>query len=68
MKTLDDKPLKGFSIDGKTETEAIVGDKDIIIPISNKPQFIYYGWSPFNNGNLANSENLPASTFKIKVQ
>jgi sialate O-acetylesterase len=68
LKTLDDKPLKGFSIDGKTETEAIVGDKDIIIPISNKPQFIYYGWSPFNNGNLANSENLPASTFKIKVQ
>lgn len=68
LKTSDDKPLKGFSIDGKTETEAIVGDKDIIIPISNKPQFIYYGWSPFNNGNLANSENLPASTFKIKVQ
>ena len=68
LKTSDDKPLKGFSIDGKNETKAIFGDRGIIIPVSSKPQVIYYGWSPFSNGNLVNSENLPASTFKIKVQ
>ncbi|MBP8115656.1 MAG: hypothetical protein KAY50_09885, partial [Chitinophagaceae bacterium] len=58
LKTSDDKPLKGFSIDGKNETKAIFGDRGIIIPVSSKPQVIYYGWSPFSNGNLVNSENL----------
>lgn len=67
LKTLDDKAIKGFSVDGKTETEASFGDSGIIIPVSSKPQFIYYGWKPFSDGNLINSENLPASTFKIKI-
>jgi sialate O-acetylesterase len=29
---------------------------------------VLYGWKPFTDANLINSENLPASTFKIKVQ
>ena len=68
MKTSDGKAIKGFSVDGKTEAEANFGDSGIIIPLSFKPQFIYYGWKPFSDGNLINSENLPVSTFKIKVQ
>ncbi|MCB0775849.1 MAG: hypothetical protein KDB99_05940 [Chitinophagaceae bacterium] len=68
LKTSDGNPLRGFSIDGKNDAEAILGDSGIIIPVNTKPQFIYYGWKPFSDGNLVNSENLPASTFKISVK
>lgn len=68
LKTSDGTAIKGFSVDGKTEAEANFGDSGIIIPVNSKPQFIYYGWKPFSDGNLSNSENLPASTFKIKVK
>lgn len=67
LRTSDSKLLRGFSIDGTTEIEARFGDSSIIIPVSTKPQYIYYGWKPYSDGNLINSENLPASTFKIKV-
>lgn len=68
LKTSDGRMLKGFSVDGKNDAEAVFGDSEIIIPVVSKPEFIYYGWKPFSDGNLVNSENLPASTFKIKVQ
>lgn len=68
LKISDGKTIKGFSIDGKTEADANFGNSGIVISVSSKPKFIYYGWKPFSDGNLINSENLPASTFKIKVQ
>lgn len=68
LKTSDEKPIGGFSVDGKSDTQAIFGDGGIIIPVNSKPGFVYYGWNPFSDGNLVNSEGLPASTFKIKVQ
>lgn len=68
MKTSDEGPIRGFSVDGKTDSEAIFGDSGIIIPFNTKPEYIYYGWKPFSDGNLVNSENLPASTFKLRVQ
>ena len=68
LKISDGKPLRGFSIDGMNDTKAIIGDNGIIIPVNTKPQYIYYGWKPFSDGNLINSENLPASTFKIPVK
>lgn len=68
LKTSDGKAIRGFSIDGKTEAEVNFGDSGIIIPVSSKPQFIYYGWKPFSDGNLVNSEGLPASTFKLSVK
>ena len=68
LKTSDGKSIKGFSIDGKNEIEASFGDSGIIIPLSYKPQYIFYGWKSFSDGNLVNSENLPASTFKISVK
>jgi sialate O-acetylesterase len=68
LKTSDDEVLKGFSVDGKKDAEAIIKNSGIIIPVKSKPEYIYYGWKPFSEANLVNSENLPASTFKIKVQ
>lgn len=68
LKTTDGAAIRGFSVDGKNESEANFGDSGIIIPVSLKPQFIYYGWKPISDGNLINSENIPASTFKIEVQ
>lgn len=68
LKTSDGKEITGFSADGKNNIEAIISNSHIIIPVKSKPEFIYYGWKPFSDGNLVNSENLPASTFNIKVQ
>ncbi|MBP6023868.1 sialate O-acetylesterase [Ferruginibacter sp.] len=68
LKSSDGGTLKGFSLDGKSETEAFFRDKTIVISTNRKPEYVYYDWTPFSNGNLVNSENLPASTFKIKVQ
>lgn len=68
LKTSDGKSLRGFSIDGRNEIEAIFDDSSILIFTGKKPEYVCYGWKPFSDGNLANSENLPASTFKIKVQ
>jgi sialate O-acetylesterase len=55
-------------MDGIREVEAFSAADGIIINSDKKPDFIYYGWKPFSDGNLVNSENLPASTFKIKVK
>lgn len=33
-----------------------------------EPRFVRYGWQPFTRANLVNSDNLPASTFKIEVE
>lgn len=59
--------LKGFSIDGVNEVKAVLADSGILIYSDKKPEFVYYGWKSFSDGNLVNSENLPASTFKIKI-
>ncbi len=68
LKTSTGEKLKGFSLDGINEVEAVIGDSGIIIYTAKKPEFVYYAWKSFSNGNLVNSENLPASTFKIKVR
>lgn len=68
LMTSDGKSVKGFSIDGDKENEPLISNSSIAIAVKNKPEYVYYGWQPFSNGNLVNSENLPASTFKIKVQ
>ena len=68
LKTSDGEKLKGFSLDGKNEVEAIMGDSGILIFTDKYPEYVYYGWKPYSDGNLVNSEGLPASTFKIKVK
>lgn len=60
--------VQGFSTDGKTAVQArIVGDHVECIA-EKKPEFIYYGWRSWSDGDLMNREGLPASTFKIPVQ
>lgn len=67
LKTPDGKPIRGFSVDGKNELTAEPSESGVMIYTNTKPDYIYYGWKPFSDANLVNSENLPASTFKIKV-
>jgi sialate O-acetylesterase len=67
LQTSDVKTLRGFSIDGKNKSEAIVMGKSVVIKIKEKPMFVYYGWESFTDANLVNSEKLPASTFKLKI-
>lgn len=31
------------------------------------PRFARYGWQPFTNANLVNSDSLPASTFRVEA-
>ena len=68
LQTADSKNVMGFSTDGKTGTAAFKQRNTIVIHSTEKPPFVYYGWKPFTDANLVNSELLPASTFKIKVR
>ncbi len=63
----DKKIIRGFSVNGKPiDVVKVKGNKVILRP-SEKPQTVEYGWSPFTDANLVNNEDLPASTFSIKV-
>lgn len=68
LRTADNETLRGFSIDGKTALNAVIKKNKVIIPVTEKPKYVYYGWKSFSDGNLINAENLPASTFKIVVR
>ena len=68
LQTPDGQKVNGFSLDGITDVPAIIKNKTIIIPSQYRPEYIYYGWKPFSDANLYNSDMLPASTFKLKVQ
>lgn len=64
----DRKALRGFSLNGQTDVEAVIQNNTVVIPAAQKPAFIFYGWKPFTDANLVNAEMLPASTFKVKVK
>lgn len=68
LSTSDHLPLRGFSLDGITEVSAGIHHKEVRIPCNIKPQYVYYNWKPYADGNLINDTSLPASTFKIKIQ
>lgn len=67
LATADDQSLRGFSIDGINDCAATLQNNRVEISVLEKPSFVYYGWKSFTDANLVNSENLPASTFKLKV-
>jgi sialate O-acetylesterase len=67
LQTSNQQKLQGFSIDGKNDIEATIQQHQVQIVIGYKPEAVYYGWKSFSDGNLVNAENLPASTFKIKL-
>ena len=60
--------IRGFSVDGKNPIGAYAGKGAIVIPVSEKPEFLYYAWKPWTQANLINAQGLPASTFKVKVK
>ncbi len=64
----DGASVNGFSLDGKNSVTATIQAQTVRIPVSSKPAYIYYGWKSYSDGNLVNSELLPASTFKLTVQ
>ena len=68
LKTSNGNIVQGFSLDGKHKVPAKLTGNTVTIPTANKPEFIYYGWQPYSEGNLVNSVGLPASTFKIRIQ
>ena len=68
LKTSDRKRVCGFSFDGKDATSATLKGNRIEILSGKKPEFIYYAWRPYSEGNLVNSEGLPATTFKLKIR
>ena len=68
LMTADDRPVRGFSFDGSTEVEGRLDKKRVILETRDRPGLLYYGWKPFSDANLINSEKLPASTFRIKVK
>lgn len=65
--TSDGKSLRGFSIDGKNEIYASIVKNQVIIPLTKKTEYVYYGWKPFTDANLINSEKLATSTFKLRI-
>ena len=68
LKTTNNEELAGFSLNGKEFVPAQIENNQVVIFPGNKPDSVYYGWDPYSKGNLINSENLPASTFRIKVE
>jgi sialate O-acetylesterase len=68
LQATGDGILKGFSLDGKNSATATIVQNSVHIPTKIKPEFVYYGWKSYSDGNLVNSELLPASTFKLNVQ
>lgn len=81
LETADGKALRGFSLDGVHTVSARIqkgtlqlgnslssGADMVVIDCEDKPEYIYYDWKPYTDGNLANAEKLPASTFKLLVE
>ena len=68
LRSAGGEKLKGFSLDGKRAVNAVIDHNKVFIRSGSKPEFVYYGWSPYSDGNLINSAGLPASTFKLNVK
>ena len=63
LSTREGESIRGFSVDGKNPVGASIRKDAIVIPVSDTPEFLYYGWKPWTEANLVNAEGLPASTF-----
>jgi len=66
--------IRGFEVaefDGRFYPAActIIGDKVRLSSDSvSNIRYIRYGWSPYTDANLVNSDELPASTFRIETK
>ena len=53
----------------KNVPASLKGKKVLVeIPETETAVEIRYAWAPFTRANLENSESLPASTFKMKIE
>lgn len=74
LKTSDGKALRGFRLRNEKgeekEVSAFFQRGNVLIPLpqNEKPVAVLYGWKPYTDANLVNSESLPASTFKLLIQ
>ncbi|MBS1947379.1 MAG: sialate O-acetylesterase [Bacteroidetes bacterium] len=74
LKTSDSKTLRGFKLMDEKGFQSgakafTQNDKVIILFEKNKsPVEVLYGWDPYSDANLVNEINLPASTFKLKIE
>ncbi|CAL1516735.1 sialate O-acetylesterase [Chitinophaga sp. MM2321] len=60
--------LKGFSLDNNISLKAKIKGRQVIIKTNVNAHTLKYGWEPYTDANLYNSEGLPASTFAIAVE
>lgn len=73
LRTSDGQALRGFEIaaadDGFIPASAMIDGATVLISYQAgiDPRRIRYGWQPFPEGNLENSDSLPASTFDVDV-
>jgi sialate O-acetylesterase len=74
LKTSDSKALRGFKLMSEkgiqVEVNAFIQNNKVIIPIDNDDAIteVLYGWEPYTDANLVNGANLPASTFRLKIE
>lgn len=73
LKTADSQAIRGFELEDdfgkRAETQAMIKGKKIIIPSNQVTSYrrILYGWKPYPDANLTNSEGLPVSTFVVEL-
>ena len=74
LKTNDGNVLRGFKIADEKgiqhDAKAFIQNNKVIIPIDKNEVAVQvlYGWEPYTDANLVNGEDLPSSTFKIKIE
>lgn len=73
LRTSDGQALRGFEIaatdSGFIPASALIDGATVCVSYQAgiTPRRIRYGWQPFPEGNLENSDSLPASTFAFEV-
>ncbi len=74
MTSSDGQPVGPFElaeVDGYyfPATAQVIQDNQIKVSSMyvKNPRYVRYAWQPFTHGNLVNSTQLPASTFKLEV-
>lgn len=74
LKSGDGKPLRGFTVAGANgefqPADAVIKGDAVVVssPAVPEPVAVRYGWANMMNCNLANSEGLPASPFRMDMK
>jgi hexosaminidase len=59
----------GWTLDGKQKAEGkVIAGRMVEIEAAQMPAELFYGWQPNSKENLYNSEGIPASNFRIRVE